>query len=284
MKLLSRIASPDLPESITDEPEEESKTTKILSRIHDHSYGITSDPLTQFACAFSALIHDVDHSGVPNEQLKAENPILAGYYHNRAVAEQNSLDLAWNLLMDDEFKDLRKAIYQTDEELCRFRNLVVNSVMATDIMDMELKKARNIRWDRAFDCSEERRSESHRDMVNRKATIVIEHLIQASDVAHTMQHWHVYRKWNQCLFREMHQAYVEGRSERAPAEFWYRGELGFFDFYVIPLAKKLKDCGVFGVSSDEYLNYALRNRQEWEENGESIVASMVETVDATRDF
>jgi len=27
--------------------------------LHDHSYGINSDPLTQFACAFSALIHDV---------------------------------------------------------------------------------------------------------------------------------------------------------------------------------------------------------------------------------
>jgi hypothetical protein len=28
-------------------------------------------------------------------------------------------------------------------------------------------------------------------------------------------------------------------------------EIGFFDFYIIPLAKKLKECGVFGVSSDE---------------------------------
>lgn len=28
--------------------------------LHDRSYGITSDPLTQFSCAFSALIHDAD--------------------------------------------------------------------------------------------------------------------------------------------------------------------------------------------------------------------------------
>lgn len=28
-----------------------------------------------------------------------------------------------------------------------------------------------------------------RESVNRKATIVIEHLVQASDVSHTMQHW-----------------------------------------------------------------------------------------------
>lgn len=54
-----------------------------------------------------------------------------------------------------------------------------------------------------------------------------------------------------------------------------QGELGFFDFYIIPLAKKLKDCGVFGVSSDEYLNYAESNRREWELRGPAIVKEMV---------
>ena len=34
---------------------------------------------------------------------------------------------------------------------------------------------------------------------------------------------------------------------------------------VIPLTQKLKECGVFGVSSGEYLEYARRNRDEWEE-------------------
>jgi hypothetical protein len=54
--------------------------------------------------------------------------------------------------------------------------------------------------------------------------------------------------------------------------------MGFYDFYIIPLAKKLKDCGVFGVSSDEYLNYAQRNRKEWEERGKEVVQEMVEKV------
>jgi hypothetical protein len=42
------------------------------------------------------------------------------------------------------------------------------------------------------------------------------------------------------------------------------------------LARKLKDCGVFGVSSDEYLNYAISNRREWERNGRGVVEAMVE--------
>ena len=47
---------------------------------------------------------------------------------------------------------------------------------------------------------------------------------------------------------------------------------------IIPLAKKLDDCKVFGVSSDEYLNYAISNRREWEHRGQEVVASMVEKV------
>ena len=46
------------------------------------------------------------------------------------------------------------------------------------------------------------------------------------------------------------------------------------------MAKKLKECGVFGVSSDEYLSYAQANRNEWEARGEEVVAAMVKEVKA----
>jgi hypothetical protein len=95
-----------------------------------------------------------------------------------------------------------------------------------------------------------------------------------------MQHWHVYRKWNERLFEEMYKAYLNGRADKDPSEFWYKGEIGFFDFYIIPLAKKLDDCGVFGVSSNEYLNYATKNRQEWEDKGQELVADMLKKYSA----
>jgi len=75
---------------------------------------------------------------------------------------------------------------------------------------------------------------------------------------------------------ECYKAYAEGRSEKDPSEFWYKGEIGFFDFYILPLAKKLDQCGVFGVASAEYRDYAQKNRQQWLQQGESIVATMVE--------
>lgn len=98
--------------------------------------------------------------------------------------------------MSDRFEKLRNTICATATELTRFRELVINGVMATDIVDKELKQLRNNRWDKAFkrvnsSLSFHDMDEKHetRECINRKATIVIEHLIQASDVSHTMQHW-----------------------------------------------------------------------------------------------
>ena len=70
-------------------------------------------------------------------------------------------------------------------------------------MDKELGAARKARWNKAFSTDEGASAmlkEDEATSINRKATIVLEHLIQASDVSHTMQHWHVYVKWNERLF------------------------------------------------------------------------------------
>jgi len=273
-KLLSRIVSPQDINNRSQDENSEKNIEDYAWEVHKSTYGITSDPLTQFAVVFSALIHDVDHTGVPNATLVKENAKIAELYKQKSVAEQNSVDLAWDMLMDSKYAALQGVLYTNSSELDRFRQLVVNSVMATDIVDKDLKALRNARWDKAFKDVEE---DEDKD-VNRKATIVIEHLIQASDVAHTMQHWHIFRKWNERLFQEMHKAYREGRAEKDPSEFWFKGEIGFFDFYIIPLAKKLKECGVFGVSSDEYLNYAMKNREEWIVKGNEIVQQMLERV------
>lgn len=53
-------------------------------------------------------------------------------------------------------------------------------------------------------------------------------------------------------------------------------EIWFFDNYIIPLAHKLKECGVFGASGDEYLTYAVQNRNEWVERGEDLCREMVD--------
>ena len=220
VKLLSRIVAPDddLEVDETEFRDERSLMKSLASKMHDHTYGITSDPLTQFAVVLSGLIHDVDHVGVPNAQLVKEETDIAKKYQGKSVAEQNSVDLAWDLLLSDDYTELRRAICGNAVDWARFRQLVVNSVMATDIVDKELKELRNARWDKAF--KGEFMEEDPVTDRNRKATIVIEHLIQASDISHTMQHWHIYRKWNERLFFELYRAYKEGRADKDPSEFW----------------------------------------------------------------
>eukprot|EP00980_Cylindrotheca_fusiformis_P005912 scaffold1246_cov134-Cylindrotheca_fusiformis.AAC.4 len=262
-KLLSRIVNVDDGNGLRTPSEEIN-----LADMAGHSYGITSDPLTQFSVVFSAIIHDMDHPGVPNAQLVQEKTRNAQIF-KKSVAEQNSVELAWGMLMGKEYEALRACIYHTEDDLRRFRQLVVNTVMATDIVDKELQALRKARWETAFaDTPVQDPSLSSDDC---KATIVIEHLIQASDVSHTMQHWNIYKTWNEKFFMECYAAYKAGRADSDPSKNWYKGEIGFFDFYVIPLAKKLDSCGVFGVSSHEYLNYAQSNRDEWAREGEGIV-------------
>jgi 3'5'-cyclic nucleotide phosphodiesterase len=261
---------------------------KLLSRVvkSDEStasstaYGISSDQLTQFAIVFSALIHDVDHPGVSNGQLVIEKKEVAVMYNNKSVAEQNSITIAWDLLLQERFSELRKSIMPTDSECKHFRQLIVNAVLATDLFDRDLKELRESRWSKAFYTDTDSNSTgivSDEDS-NRRATIVIEHVIQAADVSHTMQHWHIYQKWNRHLLQEMYMAFMSGRAEKDPTIGWYDGELWFFDNYIIPLANKLKTCGVFGVSCDELLDYANRNRAEWAAKGRSIVAESVELI------
>ena len=108
-KLLNNVVDPQELSDVDDQRKD--YTT------HEYSYGISSDPLAQFAFMFSALIHDgklscsqqskqwsqttshkhhlpvlkVDHPGVPNACLVREKSPLAALYKDKSVAEQNSV-------------------------------------------------------------------------------------------------------------------------------------------------------------------------------------------------
>jgi class 3 adenylate cyclase/HD-GYP domain-containing protein (c-di-GMP phosphodiesterase class II) len=285
-KLLKRIVRPEEVDYRRKNSKQNAneKFLAVAQDLHLHTLGISSDPVSQFSVVFAALIHDTGHTGVPNFILAKEEPETAAKYRMKSIAEQRSVDIAWDILMEDQYETLRRCMFPTNYELKHFRELIVNSIMATDIFDKELSALRKSRWQKCFHPEGTMMFEEDKtDAFNRKATIVIEHIIQASDVAHTMQHWHVYIKWNERLFQEMYSAFKEGRCDKSPADGWYKGELWFFDNYVIPLAKKLKECGVFGVSSAEYLNYAIENRDEWERKGEEVCKKFISDFDERLD-
>lgn len=263
MKLLNRIVVPD----VTD--------ISTATDLHVTTDGINSEPLVQFALVFAALVCSVDHPGVPNAQLAKEDPDLALLYRNKSIAEQKSFDIAWDLLMDTKYLELRACIYTTQAELRRFRQLVVNCVLATDLFDPELKSMRDRRWEKEFgDITQD--SKDFLSLGNREATIIIEHIMQVSVVSHAMQHWHVYYKWNERLLHERMRAFQKGREDEDPSLHWYEQELSFFDKHVIPLAERLQGLEVFGIANNEYLSYATDNRREWESQGEEVIKEMMQ--------
>ena len=65
-KLLTRIVNADRATAAsTTKNALDRQSNAELVDLTGNSYGITSDPLTQFAVVFSAVIHDADHPGVP---------------------------------------------------------------------------------------------------------------------------------------------------------------------------------------------------------------------------
>ena len=117
--------------------------------------------------------------------------------------DTGSFDVAWRVLMGDDFRALRHAIYTAPAELRRFRQILVNTVLATDLFHEAMAKARQERWGTAFVPSggggirdSTQSAVSFRDSMAStvtvhyfRANVVLEYLIQASDVSHTMQHW-----------------------------------------------------------------------------------------------
>lgn len=141
----------------------------------------------KFAVVFAALVHDVDHPGVSNMQLVKEETRLAKVYDNKSISEQNSFDIAWRLLMEPSYQNLLKCICSSQDEIKRFRQLMVHLIMSTDISCADLRSDRNSRWDLAFAKKKGgdavATSDSIREDRNRKATIVL-----VSAQKHVMKH------------------------------------------------------------------------------------------------
>ena len=112
---------------------------KLLGSASNHKDDGLDSPLARFTLGLAAIIHDFNHSRVPNGQLNKEQDSVELTYENCGAAEQNTLDITWTLLMKNEYKDLRGTIYKSKAELIRFRGLLVHTVLVTDIVNKDLQ-------------------------------------------------------------------------------------------------------------------------------------------------
>lgn len=104
---------------------------------------------------------------------------------------------------------------------------------------------------------------------------VLETIMNVADVAHTMQSFPVFCKWNRRLFREFYLARRAGRLCFDPEENWYNGQISFLSHYIIPLSQKMKTCGVFGTTGYVFEYFAVENKKRWIEEGKTISADII---------
>jgi hypothetical protein len=64
------------------------------ARVNQRVCEMLTNPMSQFALVFAAMIHDVEYE-VPNFQLVEESSDIAKTYNNKSCAEQNSIHSAW---------------------------------------------------------------------------------------------------------------------------------------------------------------------------------------------
>ena len=82
-----------------------------------------------------------------------EKDPLAAKYHDLSVAEQRSLSIAFDELLKEDYDDLRYVMFPftfSGDEYCRFRDAVVQLVLATDISSKERSEITKKKWDLAF--------------------------------------------------------------------------------------------------------------------------------------
>lgn len=123
---------------------------RVPGEIAPLTYGFRDDPLMQFALLFSALIHDVQHLGIPNRQLAMEDDELAIKYNDQSIAENQSLFIGFSELLKKDYEKLRLVIFPKSEDYRRFRAACVNLVLTTDIASPERSQIGKSKWKEAF--------------------------------------------------------------------------------------------------------------------------------------
>ena len=96
-----------------------------------------------------------------------------------------------------------------------------------------------------------------------KAAVVIECLLKAADVAHNFQSWDNVELWMSRLYKELVKAHEAGRGHD-PRPGWFDNQIRIFESYLMPLANKLEQIGVFGdVVGPSFAKILESNQDSW---------------------
>jgi len=83
--------------------------------------------------------------------------------------------------------------------------------------------------------------------------------------------------WSGRLYFELRKAHILGRGVD-PQGRWFENQIGFLESYLLPLARRLEDTGVFGEEMGQsFARTVESNRDTWLVEGKEVTDDIVAT-------
>jgi len=108
-----------------------------------------------------------------------------------------------------------------------------------------------------------------------KASVVMETIMTAADIAQNLQSWDAMVKWSNRLYLELRRAHASNKGPDVSRN-WFKNQIGFLELYVLPLAKKMNETGVFGrIIGPSFARLVENNRDRWLLDGEKVTNDII---------
>jgi len=83
-------------------------------------------------------------------------------------------------------------------------------------------------------------------------------------------------KWSNRLYMELRKAHQANRGGD-PQSRWFENQIGFLESYLLPLARRLEDTGVFGdVVGPAFTQIVESNRDKWLTDGYEVAQTTIQ--------
>lgn len=123
-----------------------------------------------------------------------------------------------------------------------------------------------------LDVGEDEDEEEEDDL---KIIVILEQIITAADIAHVLQGWKQMEKFSNRLYLELRSAQIQSRGPDCSPN-WYGNQISFLESYILPLAHRLEDMGVFGpLIGPVFARLVEANRDQWISDGQKVTDDII---------
>lgn len=159
-----------------------------------------------FAVLLAAIMHDFKHTGTSNRFHIVTRSKLATLYNDRSVLENYHAASLFQLLQNDDYNIVSNL---TTGEYRRFRSLIINMILSTDMKKHDQILDATKRW-LVFGQSSD------------PVAIILPMLLHCCDISNGGKPWPVHRTWTTMLYKEFLRQHIREKKLGVARPCWDR--------------------------------------------------------------